>query len=368
MKMNRSNICHRMMVCLIASCLVTLFCCAMIASKLRATAVGSVHGGIRESIFSNLNDTGIHINLHSDLKSIGRIIIFHPSQGVTGGPAALNYLHCALVNAGFNAFMHTPNYHYISTNCSRPISDDFAPSSKDLIIVPENAFIEKFPQWREHGARVLVYMLGLHVPLVEQHRTDVIWAPSSTYTRDIFLATGKQVLFAPLEQRLYEMQKKDASVQRRENPYVHLKNKENLIFLDNDFVFPSSLRRSLELLPLKPPVTFKVLSNIHYSEVHVWFQRAKVIIDLGLPGVERINYEGALFDGIILVANTLNGADPNDFPVPTQFKLDTRNETQMFEIIKGMLVLKPNSFRPVVIKRGSARRPSNIDQAGRWKF
>ena len=42
-------------------------------------------------------------------------------------------------------------------------------------------------------------------------------------------------------------------------------------------------------------------------------------------------FEGTLFDAIVLVANTLNGMDPIDFPIQNEFRLDTRNQTQTFE-------------------------------------
>ncbi|CAF4433265.1 unnamed protein product, partial [Adineta steineri] len=148
---------------------------------------------ISEQVKSNLK-----LQIHPSLYSYGRIIIYHLGLYPHGGPGALNYLHCALVTAGFNSFMHIPSPSSITSSCSRYISANFNVSSKDIVIVPENAYLEKLPFWRSSGARIVVYLLGVNSPLVEQHSTNVIWAPSSTYTRDLYLATGKQVLFSPL--------------------------------------------------------------------------------------------------------------------------------------------------------------------------
>ncbi|CAF1388184.1 unnamed protein product [Adineta steineri] len=279
-------------------------------------------------VYSALNQLGNNSKLaiHPLLFSHGRIIIDFPEQLELGGASAMNYLHCTLVAAGFNSLMHIPNPRSIWKNCSRSITKDFNLTSQDIVIIPELAYKPIVASWRSLGARVIVYMLGLHLPLVEQHHTDIIWAPSTTYTRDLYLATGKQVLFAPLEQRMYKYQKIDLEVSnvtdKQTSIYINLKSKENLVFIDNDSNFPSSLQTALEQLPLEPRVTFKVLAHIPPHEVPSWFRRAKVVVDLGVVGAERINNEGALFDAIVLVANTLNGMDPNDFPVPNEFKLD----------------------------------------------
>ncbi|CAF2114547.1 unnamed protein product [Rotaria magnacalcarata] len=287
-------------------------------------------------------ENNLKLIIHPLLYSHGRIIIDYPAQFELGGSSAMNYIHCTLVTAGFNSFMHIPNLRSIPKNCSRSISSDFNLTSHDIIIIPELAYKPIVASWRSTGARVVVYMLGLHTPLAEQHHTDVIWAPSTTYTRDLYLATGKQVLFAPLERRMYEYQKTDLKGFHVTDPqtsiYIHLKSEENLVFIDNDSNFPPSLQAALEQLPLKPQVTFKVLANIPPHQVPSWFRRAKVVVDLGVIGAERINNEAALFDAIVLVANTLNGMDPTDFPIPNEFKLDVRNETQMFEVIKNCLV------------------------------
>jgi hypothetical protein len=287
---------------------------------------------------SNVKQVKSHVKLaiHPSLYSFGRIIVYHPGMYPHGGPGALNYLHCALVTAGFNSFMHIPCPSSIPATCSRYIASNFNVAAHDIVIIPEGAYFENVPFWRSSGGRIVVYMLGMNAPLAEQYHTNVIWAPSSTYTRDLYLATGKQVLFSPIERYIYEVYEKNLKRSNgTKNIYEHIKSKENLIFIDNDSKFPRSLQTALAQLPLKPPVTFKVLTGIPFHDVPSWYQRAKLVIDLGVAGVERINNEGVLFDTIVLVANSLNGMDPTDFPIPNEFKLDTRNETQMFEIIKS---------------------------------
>ena len=186
--------------------------------------------------------------IHPLLYSHGRIIIDYEVQAELGGASAMNYLHCTLVTAGFNSFMHIPNPRWIPKRCSRPIARDFNLTSHDIVIIPELAYKPIVASWRSLGARVVVYMLGMHLPLVEQHHTDVIWAPSTTYTRDLYLATGKQVLFAPLERRMYEYQEKDLeifhAIDKQTSIYIHLKSKENLVYIDTIQIFLRAYKRS----------------------------------------------------------------------------------------------------------------------------
>ncbi|UJR08314.1 hypothetical protein I4U23_012585 [Adineta vaga] len=268
--------------------------------------------------------SNLKVPIHPSLYSFGRIIIYHEGLFAQGGPGALNYLHCALVTAGFNSFIQ-----------------DFNVSSNDIVVIPESAYFEKVPFWKSSGGRIVIYMLGMNAPLANQYHTNVIWAPSSTYSRDLYLATGKQVLFSPIETIMYDIYQRDlkdmTTLGKKTKVYRDVKQKENLILIDNDSYFPSSLQTLLENFSIKPKITFKLLRSIDFREIPSWFKRAKLVIDLGVAGVERVNNEGALFDAIVLIANSLNGMDPTDFPIPEQFKLDTRNESRMFEVITFLL-------------------------------
>ena len=312
------------------------------ASRTLQTAdIGATKGLRHQAMKQNLV-------LHPSLYSKGRIIIHHPGQFPHGGPAAMNYLHCALVTAGFNSFMFIPIPSVIPANCTRSIDSNFEVTAHDLVIIAEVHYSGSVGNWRSAGARVVIYMLGLHAPILDQYHTDVIWAPSSTYTRDLYLATGKQVLFSPLQQYTYDAHAEDLKAVNASSKYSYIysavKSKENLVLIDNDSKFPEGVRVALSKLPLRPPVTFQELVNIPFREVPSWYRRAKVVIDLGLPGVERINNEGALFDAIVLVGDILNGMDPTDFPIPHQFKLDTRSERQMFQVIQSELSFSLSLF------------------------
>ena len=330
---------RRRYFCLILQlCLALLLLTYYMSRNARSDPLPFSHSVARSPIPKQAR-SNLKLPVHPSLYSYGRIIVYHSGMYPHGGSGALNYLHCALVTAGFNAFMHIPNSMSIAVKCSRYIADDFDVSANDIVIIPEGAYFNRVPAWRSAGGRIVDYMLGLNAPLAEQYHTNVIWAPSSTYTRDLYLATGKQVLFSPIENYMYDVHRKDMAAvngtANTTNIYRDLKMKENLIVLDGDCNFPSSVQTMLERLPVQPPVTFQILRNIAFENVPSWLKRAKLVIDLGIAGVERVNNEGALFDAIVLVGMSLNGMDPTDFPIPDQFKLDTRNELQMFEVVKS---------------------------------
>jgi hypothetical protein len=63
--------------------------------------------------------------------------------------------------------------------------------------------------------------------------------------------------------------------------------------------------------------------NIPSEKIPYLLQRAKIIIDLGMPGPERIASEGILFGVIPILSNRWNGISSVDFPI--KYKIDLFN-------------------------------------------
>lgn len=89
--------------------------------------------------------------------------------------------------------------------------------------------------------------------------------------------------------------------------------KENLIILDPDFL--------TDYAPKKPvgfsiPVGYKLLyaQDIQSSDMPLILKRAKIVLDLALPGPERISGEGILVGAIPIIADKWNGGSLIDFP------------------------------------------------------
>ncbi len=64
------------------------------------------------------------------------------------------------------------------------------------------------------------------------------------------------------------------------------------------------------------PVDWKVLyaQGIPAAQMPLLLQRAKIVLDLGMPGPERISGEALLFGCIPVVSERWNGASRVDFP------------------------------------------------------
>ena len=270
--------------------------------------------------------------LHESLKK-GRIIVEYAGLFETGGPAALHELHFATVRLGFDGLYHFINPSYVvdasvaRTLPSFNIPHDVQPN--DLVIFPENSGVPLYEGIRSKGGKVGIYMLGLHTPISNPnlYRTDVYWIPSSFYTRELFLAPGKQLMLSPVEDHYYK--NREAGIVAAGGDSTPFRSrKTKLVFVDNDV--DGSVH---EIVRSIPDAQLRVLSGIPRKEVPEVYKDAVVTIDTHLPGVERINFEGALLDCLTLVTEQLNGQDLVDFPIDPRLKLDFSSKEQMRQLI-----------------------------------
>eukprot|EP01033_Poteriospumella_lacustris_P008822 gene8822-6353_t len=96
-------------------------------------------------------------------------------------------------------------------------------------------------------------------------------------------------------------------------PSLRLLRKERLILLDADY---------FDDYPPAQPFAFQVpdgyqvvvLRGFSSDDVAMLLQRAQIVVDLAMPGPERISSEAILFGAIPIVAERWNGASDVDFP------------------------------------------------------
>ncbi len=101
--------------------------------------------------------------------------------------------------------------------------------------------------------------------------------------------------------------------------------------VDTDFL--SDYYPEVSLL-FRIPAGYKViyLKGIEHSMIPLLLQRAKIVLDLGLPGPERISSEGILMGAIPLLSDRWAGSSDYDFPVSRKInKVDHLNETAVYE-------------------------------------
>eukprot|EP01031_Cornospumella_fuschlensis_P034589 gene34589-41885_t len=110
--------------------------------------------------------------------------------------------------------------------------------------------------------------------------------------------------------------------------------KENLLVLDPDyFTFYTPERKVAVHLPTGSRGV--IAENIMPKTMPNLFQRAKVVMDLALPGHERISDEAILFGAIPVISNRWNGASSIDFPA--KYKIDAYNSTTIADVLDGVL-------------------------------
>ena len=88
--------------------------------------------------------------------------------------------------------------------------------------------------------------------------------------------------------------------------------KENLVVFDPDYHTD---------YPPQPAVHFAVpegwrivyLRGLHAAEVPLLLKRAKIVLDLAMPGPERLAGEAVLVGAVPVISSRWNGASPVDF-------------------------------------------------------
>ena len=107
--------------------------------------------------------------------------------------------------------------------------------------------------------------------------------------------------------------------------------KENLVVIDPDF--SREYRPAVGLnITLPPGIRVVYAENIPHHEMPLLLQRAKVVVDLAIPGPERLMGEGVLNGAIPIGSSRWNGASVVDFPGLE--RVDTENGAEISEAIR----------------------------------
>ena len=111
--------------------------------------------------------------------------------------------------------------------------------------------------------------------------------------------------------------------------------KENIVVIDTDFSenYPPEMP-----VPYSLPPGFRVVyaRDIHPKDVPLLLQRAKVLLDLAMPGPERMVSEAILFGAVTVISKFWNGVSEVDFP--GLMRVDPHNSTSLTETLKFALL------------------------------
>lgn len=138
--------------------------------------------------------------------------------------------------------------------------------------------------------------------------------PSSNHMRSYlpFSAPGS-LLLSPLDNRHY------AGFATR-SPILP---KRRLVVLDDDYHGRSALTSAADLqLPADVEVVDLSTLRLPGDLIVSLLEEAMVILDLYLPGTERMSYEGVLCGAMPLIAAVGHGTDQGDFPLPASSRVD----------------------------------------------
>jgi hypothetical protein len=258
----------------------------------------------------------------------------------SGGPEAYHQLHAALSEAGHCTVMHGGIHEY-ETRYSR----HYYPSHAALLeLVGSNGAAIDGKEWPLLAGDVVVLADGIEEPStigewIQRGVTVTTWNVGQTQADLVYGGLRRSVAGSIplcLDQYVSQMYRCFPSAQTavpmtdvfqseaalaRSQPM-----KENLIIIDNDNsnndVTLESVQSGLALVPGMPSdVKVVFLHGFTRAEVIDLYKRAKLVIDLYVPGAERIVLESVLFNCMVAVAVNGNARETTDFPIPVKARL-----------------------------------------------
>jgi len=298
---------------------------------------------------SRYQDQGKHITLKPSsvpafIRARQRILIYQSKGTYTGGTIALELLKEQFVRLGYDCVL-CDSTNLEDTRCT-------SPSGSEIVITGE---------WcsgvlASHGTgpegflgRGLQYHLGFH-HYDDQCRGHVT-VTDSQYLRSTLAARtlGGYYLGCEMVPAVRDMFVDMISLPS--NPSVEedvaTKSlaavvKEDLIVLDTDL---SSDYTPENMFHFSVPEGYVVIEakGIPPGKMPLILSRAKIVVDLAMPGPERLAGEGVLLGAIPIVSNRWNGASEVDFPGIR--KVDHLNGTEITEAIYDVATNYHNEIR-----------------------
>lgn len=264
-----------------------------------------------------------------------RVVVYQTRNAFTGGTTAMRVLHNTLSKLGYQTFLcNDTNYNH--ENCLYPRDSDIAITGEWCQEVMNEYLVDPFPENEKKFfyGRGIQYYLGFHharhycrgwIPTSDSHYINQLLGIRKMHA--FFLGCP---MSEPISNRITRLLTHVLSDAQDEEKIVPIQ-KENLILIDYDFFkdYPPQLPLHIRLPSSNGELdSYEILflnGNIPGEKIPYLLQRAKMVIDLGMPGPERISSEGILFGAIPVVSHRWNGASDIDFP--TKYKINVFNFT-----------------------------------------
>ena len=118
--------------------------------------------------------------------------------------------------------------------------------------------------------------------------------------------------------------------------------KERLIIIDPDFHQDYPPTEGVPDVAAPPGWRVVVATGFHPSEMTLLLERAALVIDLGMPGPERLTSEATLLGALPVIAERWNGASRVDFP--GAWRVDALNGSALQAVVEQAALAYPASL------------------------
>jgi len=303
----------------------------------------------------------------------GVVYVFQPNLGLYGGGSrGLHALHSTLLRAGFDSRMHFVNPKLLedplySVNMSQLEWEGLLKvglGADDVLVVPELLVLDG--DWvidalERQGGLVVRWVLGKHDNGHFEHVPRLLHLASTRWISEAHLAPG-DVLDPPLDDEIYAAARERVSWRSFKEdgancPALPRNNQKGpLVLVDDDTIFDDGLmntylRIAAESSGMSQPFPFTTrLVGFSRADTITLFKRAKVLVDLYLPGKERSGFEGLLFGAIPIISDSENGQSWNDYPPNAvhRFSLDDSDDPSRSTAGRGGAVGVSSDGTPVL--------------------
>jgi len=250
------------------------------------------------------------------LRNNRKIIFYQTRNAITGGTIALQLLYERLTYLGYDALMCNDT-NFQSIDCTDINNSNLVITGEWCHEILDDYNVSNF------AGQGIQYFLGFH-HANDYCRGHIAIADSQYISVDL----GIQVLGAYYLGCAMTPDFEIAHKEMSDNySNIDMVLKEDLIIIDYDYFkdYPP-LSCCLEF---KVPFGYRIVyaKNIPRNEMPILLKRAKIVLDLAMPGPERLAGEGILMAAIPIVSKRWNGASFVDFP--GVIKVDHQNQSDI---------------------------------------
>ena len=268
-----------------------------------------------------------------------------------GGPEALIQLHMALLFWGFETSLDTRN-----NKQGMGIKPFFKTHYKsELSVSPPLRWFDSYDHWLTTGRPNDVFIatetwkckaglryadgrgrqLQWHLTVWKKNpREDCAIAAHTRYiAKDYMQVSLKAVMYPYISPHIHALATEQERVSGGEQGVV--RRKTNLVLYDADAGVTDKdfVTTGKDVIPFK----LGVAKGLKPEALYDLYSKAKVCIDMKMPGAERFVYEAALFGCCIITDRDGNGQDESDLPIPARFRIAPNSVGEMNKRVQEIL-------------------------------